>query len=95
MKINVYSFQLDLNWKLIRQLSLQKKLTTEGSIQTINAKEKLIYIYIQNHSGSKSSEIANSLELPLPTIKRLLAKLVKLNLINKQGIGPSTNYFAL
>lgn len=76
------------------QISLKKKLTTEGSMQTLSSKEKLIYIYIQNHSGCKSSDISNSLELPLPTIKRLLAKLVKVNLINKQGVGPSTNYFA-
>jgi Mn-dependent DtxR family transcriptional regulator len=39
----------------------------------------------------KSSTIANKLNIPNPTVKRILNELISKNLIEKHGIGPDTS----
>ena len=48
--------------------------------------------FISDHPGCKSGEIARKLDIPNPTVKRILSKLVGNNLIEKYGTGPGTNY---
>lgn len=84
-----------VNFFLIALRNLQEKLQQKlnNSIsQELNSKENNLYIYIDHHPGSKSSEISKALNIPLPTVKRLLSKLLKSNLIQKAGGGRSTNY---
>lgn len=74
------------------QLKLSKKLEAKGIETKLTPKEKSIVSFIENYAGCKSGDIANKLGIPSPTVKRILPKLLELNLIEKHGIGPGTNY---
>jgi Fic family protein len=74
------------------QQKLTKKLATKGVKTNLTPKEKSIVSFIENYAGCQSGDIAKKLGIPSPTIKRILPKLLKLNLIEKHGIGPGTNY---
>jgi Fic family protein len=77
------------------QSKLLKKLELNGNQTQLSPKEKSIITYIENHSGCKSSELSTKLNIPNPTVKRLLTTLVNMNLIAKHGSGPGTNYSAI
>lgn len=77
------------------QSKLLKKLETQGHQNQLSPKEKAIITYIENNPGCKSSEISKKLNIPNPTIKRLLGVLVNMNLIAKHGTGPGTNYSSI
>ena len=49
-------------------------------------------MFISDHPGTKSGEIATKLKIPNPMGKKLLSELVSLNLIEKYGSGPGINY---
>ena len=74
------------------QEQLMKKLKVKGVTAKLSPKEKSILTYIESNPGSKSGEIAKKLQIPNPTVKRLLTKLLNENLIEKYGIGAGTNY---
>jgi len=74
------------------QQQLMLKLETKGTVNQMTPREKKIYQYIENHPGSKSGEIALKLQIPLPTVKRVLTEMVMQNLLEKHGIGAGTNY---
>ncbi len=74
------------------QEQLMKKLEVKGVKAKLSPKEKSILTYIETNPGSKSGEIAKKLNIPNPTVKRLLKKLLNENLIEKYGIGAGTNY---
>jgi Fic family protein len=75
------------------QDQLMDKLNTKaGSITQLAPREKNIMAYIENHPGSKSGEIAEKLNIPLSTVKKMLTALVDHKLIIKYGIGAGTNY---
>ncbi len=71
---------------------LIKKLEVKGIQTKLSPKEKSILIFIENNAGTKSGNIAEKLDIPNPTIKRILTKMVNQNLIEKFGIGAGTNY---
>ncbi len=71
---------------------LMEKVKTKDNSSSLGPKEKNIVSFIENRPGAKSSEIAMSLNIPLPTVKRMLNNLVENKLIIKYGIGPGTNY---
>jgi len=71
---------------------LMKKLAVKGDIARLGAREKSIYTFVENHPGCKSGEIADKLDIPLPTAKRILAYLVTNKHIVKHGVGPGTYY---
>jgi len=77
------------------QEKLLQKLELKGIHTKLSPKDKSIIIFIGNNAGCKSSEIASKLNIPNPTVKRLLTKLVEKQLIEKHGIGPGTNYSIL
>jgi DNA-binding MarR family transcriptional regulator len=58
----------------------------------LSPKEKSVLSYISNYPGCKSGAIANKLEIPNPTVKKILRKLIDIKLIEKHGVGPGTNY---
>jgi len=75
------------------QDQLMNKLNTKASsITQLAPREKNIMTYIENHPGSKSGEIAEKLDIPLSTVKKMLTTMVENKLIIKYGIGAGTNY---
>jgi len=74
------------------QTQLKTKLESEGIEQRLSPKEKSLLIYISDHPGSRSGEISKKLDIPSPTVKRILAELTAKHLIEKFGSGPGTNY---
>ena len=76
------------------QTQLMKKLEQSGIETQLSPREKAILTIIQNYSGIKSSEIANKLDIPIPTIKRILSDLQSKGMIEKQGSSRSTVYLA-
>ena len=74
------------------QEQLMNKLTIKGTKAKLSPREKAILTYIESNPGSKSGEIAKKLQIPNPTVKRILTKLSNENLIEKYGIGAGTNY---
>lgn len=71
---------------------LLDKLEKSGMQSKLSPKEKSIITFIGNHSGCKSGEIAQKLDIPNPTVKRILSDLIEKKLIEKHGTGPGTNY---
>ncbi len=55
----------------------------------------MVYTFISNHPGTSSGQLATKLDIPNPTVKKLLAKLVLKNLIEKKGKGRATSYVVL
>ena len=74
------------------QTQLMHKLDKLTSANRMSPREKMIYSYIENHPGSKSGEIAEKLEIPLPTMKRTLTDMVVNKYLVKDGVGAGTNY---
>ena len=71
---------------------LSAKLELKGIQAKLTPREKSIITFIGNHPGCKSGGIALKLNIPNPTVKRILSNLVNKNLIEKHGTGPGTNY---
>lgn len=71
---------------------LQYKLEQSGMASQLSPVQKSILAYIGNHPGCQSGEIAKSLNLALPTVKRILNELVSIPLLDKHGSGRGTNY---
>ena len=74
------------------QGQLMNKLKTKGVEAKLAPREKSILVFIENHAGCKSGDIANSLGIPSPTVKRILPDLIGKKLIEKHGSGAGTNY---
>jgi Fic family protein len=74
------------------QQQLLKKLKVKGIDTKLSPREKSIITFVENHAGCKSGEISKKLGIPSPTVKRILPGLLALNLIEKHGRGPGTNY---
>lgn len=74
------------------QLQLLMKLEKSGVETQLSPKEKSIYTIIQNRPHIQSSEIADKLAIPAPTVKRILSELVAKGLIEKQGSGRGVSY---
>jgi Fic family protein len=74
------------------QLKLMAKLQTSSSLSRISPREKKIYTFIENHPGCQSGEISEKLDIPLPTVKRILTEMLERKLLVKHGTGKGTNY---
>jgi Fic family protein len=75
------------------QGQLMNKLNTKAnSITQLAPREKNILTFIENHPGSKSGEIAEKLNIPLSTVKKMLTRMVENKIVFKYGIGAGTNY---
>lgn len=71
---------------------LKNKLKASTYSYSLGPKERSIVSFIANRPGSRSGQIAKSLQIPLPTIKRILNGLVENKVIARHGIGAGTNY---
>lgn len=74
------------------QNQLLNKLERSGIETKLSPREKAILTFIGEHAGCKSGDISGKLNIPNPTVKRILAALVSENLIEKHGAGAGTNY---
>ncbi|MBT8231426.1 MAG: Fic family protein [Saprospiraceae bacterium] len=74
------------------QNQLLKKLESKGTVAKLSPREKSILLFIETNPGCKSGQISKRLDIPNPTVKRILKELVKHKLIEKFGVGPGTNY---
>jgi len=74
------------------QSQLLNKVKTTNSAMLLAPREKNILSFIENHPGSKSSEIAEKLDIPLSTVKKMLTTMVENKTILKYGMGAGTNY---
>jgi Fic family protein len=74
------------------QSQLTEKLTRTGIEAGLSPREKSILAFLSDHPGSKSGAIAARLNIPNPTVKRILKNLVNKNLIEVFSTGPGTNY---
>ncbi|MGD9928489.1 MAG: Fic family protein [Mangrovibacterium sp.] len=74
------------------QNQLLNKLEQSGVETKLSPREKSIITFIGNNPGCKSGDIAKRLDIPSPTVKRILPELINKNLIEKHGTGPGTNY---
>lgn len=74
------------------QQQLMAKLQTSSSLSKISPREKKIYTFIENHPGCQSGEISEKLDIPLPTVKRILMEMLERKLLVKHGKGKGTNY---
>ncbi len=71
---------------------LMTKLLEQGTVASLGPKEKSVYLFIENHPGSQSGNIAEKMNIGLPTVKKILTMLVQKKLIIKHGAGAGTNY---
>lgn len=76
------------------QDKLMQKLETQQSQNTLNPREKKIVQFIEAYPGVKSGEIASKLNIPLPSVKRILSEMIAERIISKNGTGTGTNYTA-
>jgi Fic family protein len=76
------------------QKKLMIKLESKNRLTQLSPKKSMVYSFIESHPGTRSGEIALKLDIPLPTVKRLLMEMVNQNLISKHGTGPGTHYYA-
>jgi len=74
------------------QEQLMSKLEETGMSSKLSPSEKAIMALIGNYPGCKSGEIAKRLEMPNPTVKSILKRLLNQALITKHGVGRGTNY---
>ena len=74
------------------QKQLSMKLNKNGLETKLSPKEKLIFTIIQNRPNIQSGEISEKLEIPLPTVKRILSGLINKGIIEKQGSGRNVSY---
>jgi DNA-binding MarR family transcriptional regulator len=73
-------------------VQLMKKSSAQGTVASLGPKEKNVYLFIENHPGSQSGDIAKKLNIGLLTVKKILTALVQQKLIVKHGAGAGTNY---
>lgn len=74
------------------QNKLMGKLDVQKNENQMSPREKIIYHYIDSHPGCQSGEIANDLNIPLPTIKRILTDMKNQHFLTQHGQGAGSNY---
>ncbi len=74
------------------QNQLMDKLQTKNNLSKISPREKKLYSFIESHPGCQSGEMGEKLDIPLPTVKRILMDMLKKKIIVKHGVGKGTNY---
>lgn len=84
------NFFMDCLLKIQNQLEV--KLQTQQTTARLGSKEQIILSFLENNPYSKSSEIAEKLDINLPTVKKILSNLLLHKTISKTGIGKSTTY---
>lgn len=74
------------------QQKLEEKLEKTGILTELSLQQEIIYNFISNNAGSKVGGISKKLGISTSSIKRTISKLLEINLIQRNGTGPGTNY---
>lgn len=74
------------------QAQLLEKLAEKKSRESIGVREQYIYQVVENNPGIRSGEIAQKLNMPAPTVKRILSEMVNARNLIVHGAGRSTAY---
>jgi len=72
-----------------KALNLLNENNPEGLLSEI---QKKIYDLFADYAELSVSEIKNKIDIPLPTIKKTVARLLEYRLVEKLGQGPATRY---
>lgn len=81
-----------MNSLLTIKRKIQNKIERTNIKTKMSPREKTVYEYISSNAGAQSGQIAEALEIPSPTIKRILSTMVDRSIIEKHGQGRATNY---
>ena len=76
-------------------LKLDIKLRESGVDQQLSGRESSVLKLIGNRPHIQSAELSERLDIPLPSVKRILADLVEAGLIERHGKGRGTDYTRL
>lgn len=76
------------------QQKLKGKLDSYKRENQLVPREKIIYRFVESHPGCSSGEISKKLEIPLPTVKRILSTMASEKFLVKHGNGAGTTYTA-
>lgn len=74
------------------QAQLLLKLEEKKKRESIGVRELAVFNLVENYPGIQSSEIAEKLNVPQPTVKRILSNLVKMRNLIVHGAGRGTSY---
>lgn len=74
------------------QQQLLEKVKKKDYLDSIGMREQSIYNLIENNPGISSGDIASKLDIPNPTVKRILADLKKMGALVVHGAGRGTSY---
>jgi len=74
------------------QSQLNAKLNSLGTESQLSPREKSVLVFVGDHPGCRSGDVAKKLSIPSPTVKKMLTRLVDKDLISRHGRGPGTNY---
>lgn len=71
---------------------LSFRLDNQAMEVKLPPRESAVYLFIEHHPGTRSGKIASKLDIPLPTVKRMLQEMVTSRMIIRHGNGPGTSY---
>ena len=71
---------------------LLDRLSGRSTKSSMSPREKLVYEHIDSYPGCRSGDIAEALQIPQPTIKKILTDMYNRKLLYKHGVGTGTNY---
>ena len=54
--------------------------------------ERRVLRFIEANPGTRSGEISQGVNIPVPTIKKMVAKFYRMALVNRFGQGRGTHY---
>lgn len=74
------------------QHQLIQKIEEKKRLENVGTREQYIYAVIENNPGIRSGEVAEKLNIPLATVKRIIADMVKTRNIVVHGAGRGTSY---
>ncbi|MCU0432980.1 MAG: Fic family protein [Bacteroidia bacterium] len=83
-------FFLDCMTNILEKL--KRKLDVQKREAQMSPREKMIFAFIDNHPGASSGVVSQKLNIPLPTVKRILTEMVTARFLLKHGAGAGTNY---
>lgn len=74
------------------QAQLLQKLEEKKSREQVGMREQQVYSIIEHYPGISSGEVAKKLQIPLPSVKRIIADLVAARNLVVHGAGRGTSY---
>jgi Fic family protein len=74
------------------QIKLDEKLKVVNDSVKLPPHQLKVLAFLDHHPNSRSGEISERLNIPLPTVKKALSDLLKQKIISRYGTGKATTY---